>query len=127
MANKVRQSLTQRPLSLSSTIRSRNGFYTKPRGTLKVVINPGNTLISCKEVKDFEFSIQEGHDYAIKTTSLKVLDKEVSIIISNFTSFSESNKASVTPECQCLKEWKKITSDNWTLETVKGQKLKYTM
>ena len=80
-------------------------------------------LSVAKKSKILQFSIQQGHDYAIKTTSLKALDKEVSIIICNFTSFSESNKASVTSECQCLKEWKKITSDNWTLETVKGAKI----
>ena len=47
--------------------------------------------------------------------------KEVSIIVSKCTSLIESNKAGAISEC--LKEWKKITSDKWVLETVKEVKI----
>ena len=50
--NKVGQSLTQRPLLLSSTIRSQNLILYKSRSTLKEIISPSRILTSCKEAKD---------------------------------------------------------------------------
>ena len=78
------------------------------------------SLPVAKKPKIWQPWIQQEHDCPAKTILLKEFDKEVSIIISKCTSLNESNKAGAISEC--LKEWKKITSDKWVLETVKGVK-----
>ena len=82
---------------------------------------PATSLPVAKKPKIWQPLIQQEHDYAAKTRSLKEFDKEVSIIISKFTSLNESNKAGAISEC--LEEWKKITSNKWVLESVKLAKL----
>ena len=96
-------------------------FYTKAGGTLKEASSPATSLPVAKKPKVWQPSIQKEHDYAAKTISLKEFDKEASIIISKCTSLNKSNKAGAISEC--LEEWKKITSDKWVLETVKGAKI----
>ena len=50
--NNVGQSLTQKPLPSSNTMRPQNSFYKKAGDTLKEVISPSNILTSCKDARD---------------------------------------------------------------------------
>ena len=96
-------------------------FIKKPGVPSKRSSPPATSLPVAKKSKIWQPSIQKEHDYAAKTISLKEFDKEASSIISKCTSLNESNKAGAISEC--LEEWKKITSDKWVLETVKGIKI----
>ena len=96
-------------------------FIKKPGVPSKRSSPPATSLPVAKKSKIWQPSTQKEHDYAAKTISLKEFDKEASSIISKCTSLNESNKAGAISEC--LEEWKKITSDKWVLETVKGIKI----
>ena len=83
---------------------------------------PATSLPVARKPKIWQPSIQQEHDYASKITLLKEFNKEISIIIiGKCTSLNESNKTGAISEC--LKQWEKITSDKWVLETVKGAKI----